>query len=265
MTEAGTPVVWGTAVVAGVAQQDIVEVVDPDDAGGAVFRTLWATARSKVAAVTVLAAQMATSTDPVPARRPGPVAAPSTAPSGAVDVATVAAALYPDGGHAALAGVVETMSRVGVAASNGLANGTLHLQQFTPNQPMTATNITFVTGTGQAGATLFKLGLYVVNDNGGYTLLTSFSDPTTANSSATVYTKPFATPQALVRGKRYAIGALIVGATTSPTIKGATVSVASMLRMAPTISQQVGSQTDLPATIAPTSATTTFVNYYRLT
>jgi hypothetical protein len=154
---------------------------------------------------------------------------------------------------------VETYPRIQLLSGNGsLLNGEVRLSYFTPVKTTDVTGITMITGaTAQAGATLVRFGLYSVDTStGALTLVARTANDTTALALAnTSFRRLFNSsggyPETvtLEQGQRYAVGAIVVGATTTPTMH-TTGTGAAVLSQAPRLSGNITSQTDLPASTA---------------
>lgn len=165
--------------------------------------------------------------------------------------AAVAAATDDDtllqGGHTTTLRA-ETYPRWAAAANNSITAGIFYVTFFTPSKDLAVSNLSFASGsTVSASLTLARMGLYSVAGNGDLTLLAgTTSDTTLGNTANTLYTKSITT-QNLVKGTRYATGIIFTG-TTMPNAKGSGI-VSGMSALAPKLSCQQGSQTDLPASV----------------
>lgn len=138
-------------------------------------------------------------------------------------------------------------SSVGVNAS-----GRLRLAFFTAKKTETITQIRTDTSAGaaQTTATLCRIGVWTVDSSDNLTaLVASTANDTALWSTAAVYTKSFSSSFSKVRGQRYAVGALVVGATTVSML-GASAGTGGENSINPRISGFVDSQSDLPSTIA---------------
>ena len=158
---------------------------------------------------------------------------------------------------------IETYPRSSVTTANsGISNGEVRLTNFTPLSDMTVTGITVVTGaTAQAGATLVRLGLFTVNTlTNEVTLVartandtTICATPNTAHRRVFDTTGGFPDSYQLVAGTRYAVGLIVVGASTTPVLHAAG-SGAAMLSLAPRMNGLLTGRTDLPTTATPSTA-----------
>lgn len=135
--------------------------------------------------------------------------------------------------------------------------GLLRLTYFTARKTETITQVRTNTGsTGASGATLCRIGVYSIDGSGNLTLIAS-----TANDTAlwvtnnTAYTKSFSASFSKTRGTRYAVGTLVVGASTAPTYCGIAAINAPESGMTPRISGYVSGQTDLPSSVTAASIT----------
>jgi hypothetical protein len=147
-----------------------------------------------------------------------------------------------------------------VSNTASMPNGSLRLTYFTAKKTETITKIRTRSGTtAGAGATLTRVGVYSVAGNGDLTLLASSSAATTNlwTGSLTSYSTALTSNFSKVRGTRYAVGALVVGATTSPTMVGIVCPDNTEWGLDPRIVGTVLSQTDLPSTVSAASVVDT--------
>jgi hypothetical protein len=151
-----------------------------------------------------------------------------------------------------------------------LTTQVLRLTYFSARKTETTTQVRVMTGTVAAGATptLCRIGLYAVDDSGNATLVASTSNDTTLfAATATVYTRNWSTPYAMVDGQRYALAWLVVTAATAPSVAGVsfagTAQIRAEMAMSPRINGAIASQSDLPSTFtaAAVSAAADFVPY----
>jgi len=155
---------------------------------------------------------------------------------------------------------------MGIQSGTAVTSGDLVLTYFTARKTETVSAIAMICGTTAAGATpsLVRYGLYLENPATlDVSLVAStVSDTALFVSSNTRYSKDLSSPYALVAGYRYAVGLLVVSATTMPSpmgpgaALGATTIVNTELNRAPRICSRVGSQADLPATLTDAALTT---------
>lgn len=138
-----------------------------------------------------------------------------------------------------------------------LSNGNFRAVFFTCRRSATITGIrTYVTATAQAGATLARIGLYTVDASDNLTLVASTANDTSLWTSASAnVTKSLSSSYAVTRGLRYAVGMIVVGSSTAPVIGGMTANASTELAVVPRINCLLGSQTDLPASVAVGSMT----------
>lgn len=135
---------------------------------------------------------------------------------------------------------------VPITAANSLV-----LSYWTARRTETINNVTFVSGSTAAGATptLVRYGVYAVAPNGDLTLIASTpNDVNIFAATNTAYPKALSVPWNKQVGQRYAVGTLVVTATTVPTLSGCTglTSMAPYMFQAPTLCSRLAGQTDLP-------------------
>lgn len=154
----------------------------------------------------------------------------------------------------------ETLDRMAEINTRAIptANGDLRLTFFQARKTETISQIRVPTGSvAQAGATLIKLGIYEENRSTGDLILVGQTANTLtlflSTVTATEYTTALTASFTKTRGKRYAYGPLVVGATTTPTYIGYSPSNSTILARAPRRTGLVSSQTDLPASITAAS------------
>ena len=149
-----------------------------------------------------------------------------------------------------------------VSATGVINNGEVRLSMFTPAADVTVTGITVVTGaTAQVGASLVRMGLYSVNTTTNEITLIAqtANDVTICATNNTAHRRVFDTAGGLpasvnlVAGTRYAVGLIVVGASTTPTLH-TTGSGAAMLALSPRMNGLLTGRTDLPATATPSTA-----------
>jgi len=111
------------------------------------------------------------------------------------------------------------------------ASGTMRAMFFTPDVSFTAANITVQTGATAAAATptLCRMALYSVDASNRFTaeLANTANDTTLFATTFTAYTRALSQTVSLVQGTRYAVGILVVSATTMPNFAGVTSLVVS--------------------------------------
>jgi hypothetical protein len=140
-----------------------------------------------------------------------------------------------------------------------VASGSLRLAYFTAQRPNEfITQIRLYSGSTAAGATptLVRIGVYEVNEvTGDLTLVASTANDTTLFAATnTSYTKALSASWLKEKGKRYAIGVLVVTAAAVPTFTGQNAIPAGEAAMSPRITAYTA-QTDLPNTITAGSLT----------
>lgn len=163
-----------------------------------------------------------------------------------------------------------TSSTVNWPISSG--SNVLRLARLTSRRTETVSTITVNSGstlpTGGASAiTTARLGLYQVNDDGSLTLLASTANDTSLFAAAsTLYAKTLNTPVTLVKGREYAIGALVVHTVASGTALPSICSNAPVLTATamsnPGFAWTVPTQSDLPASVAAGSLATSTATIY---
>lgn len=162
----------------------------------------------------------------------------------------------------------ETLPRL-VATSGSASTGTqnLRLSFFTAQSSFTAANAVIAGGATAAAATpsLIRVGLYTVASNGDLTLVASTASDTSLLASAnTIYVKALSASYAVTKGQRYALGLLVVTATTAPTVVGQFPGSATSAfpGLSPRLCGVVASQADLPATVASASITNSNIHQW---
>lgn len=119
----------------------------------------------------------------------------------------------------------ENMSRMSVAAMPAMTNGMLRLQVFRAKRWETITQVRMLSGTTAGiGLTDAWMVAYEVVQSGSTwvanLIAQTATDPTLFTAASTAYTRPFAAPFYKLGGHYYAVGCLLLGATTSPAIMG---------------------------------------------
>lgn len=172
-------------------------------------------------------------------------------PSAAGGSYVTSLALDPD----ALASADSTMLRTVATGTSQQTAGVLRLSFFTARRDMPAlTKLRSVCTTAGTGATLAKMGLYLVDASGNLTLIASCASDTALWTVAnTRYEKTTAASYAIVAGQRLAFGVLQVGGT-APTLAGRSMSGSTAAQtefgLEPRLSATVSGLTDLPSSIA---------------
>lgn len=154
---------------------------------------------------------------------------------------------------------ITTMHRNDDMTGQLTSAGSLRFTYFTPRETVTVASVRTISGSQAAvGSTLCKVGIYTVDEAGDMTLVASTANTTSLWSSTnTRYTTALSSPYEVVRGTRYAVATLCVGASTAPYIVGLGNGNADELAEAPRLCGALFSQTDLPA--SPTEASLTDV------
>ena len=144
-----------------------------------------------------------------------------------------------------------TLPRLAAIGTIGSGSQSLRLTFFTARKTETINSIRMTTGsTAASGGTLCRIGIYSEASNGDLTLVASTANDTALWIAASpAYTKSLSASMSKVRGTRYAVGVLFVG-TTAPTFSGHAGMPGGEAGQTPRIGALVGSQTDLPSTIA---------------
>lgn len=138
-------------------------------------------------------------------------------------------------------------------------NGILRLTCFTAERSESISQIKVACGnTAGVGATLIRLGVYLITGSGPYTgklLASTANDTTLFAAGSTAYTRLFTAPFWKTAGLKYAVGLLVVGASTVPTPCGH-IQPNGMLNLVsgPPGSLYLSGQTDLPASPTLTNA-----------
>jgi hypothetical protein len=155
-------------------------------------------------------------------------------------------------------------SEISSAASN-MSTQSLRLTYFTARKTETITEVRTITGgTAAVGATLCQVGIYEEDPStGDLTLVASIANDTGLwVAGSTDYTSSLSASFTKTRGKRYAVGILIVGASTTPTMMGRISANAAENARTPRLTGVVGSQTDLPASVSAASITNNTQSIY---
>lgn len=134
-------------------------------------------------------------------------------------------------------------------------SGTLLLTYFTAKRSETISQMRMQSGNAAAGATptLVRWGVYEVDPTTGQgPLVASIANDTSIFASTfTTYTRALSSSWSKVKGRRYAVGVLIVTAAAMPTVLGVAEPAISffntVLGYAPRLAAGVTGQTDLPA------------------
>ena len=157
-----------------------------------------------------------------------------------------------------------TMPRRLAQGTSATGNGNLRLTYFTARKAQTVTQIrTMTNSTAQVGATLCRIGVYSEDTSGNLTLIGNVANDTNLWIAAlTAYTKTFASSFAVTRGVRYAVGVLVVGSSTAPTLIGAFPAIGSETTLTPRLSAFYASQTDLPSSVTAGSLSDTNQSTY---
>jgi hypothetical protein len=139
------------------------------------------------------------------------------------------------------------------SATVPITNGNMMLAYFTAlKDEKDMTSVCVPSGAVAAvGSTLARIGVYVVEADGSLRMVAAtVNDPTLWTATAKEYTRAFAATFTKVRGKRYAIGCLVVGSTTAPQLCGVSGLPPEENAKPPQIAGLVNGLTDLPLTVA---------------
>lgn len=155
------------------------------------------------------------------------------------------------GGPDALSGALESILDRRQLTSVGFSSGQLRFTHFTAQKSGTVNSLRVYTGSTAAAATptLCRLGLYAYDDaSATYTFLGATANDTTLFAAAgTQYTKALTASVNKVAGQRYALGLLVVSATTMPNLLGIpTGGSQDSTDGVPRLSANWAGQTDLP-------------------
>lgn len=144
-----------------------------------------------------------------------------------------------------------------ITSQPGISNGNMRGTYFTCRRSQTITSIrTLVGGTNQTAATLCRIGLYTVDASDNLTLVASTANDTNLwNSANATVDKALSSSYAVKRGTRYAVGLLVVGSSQAPTIGALQLTNSAPGQASPRLAFLIGSQTDLPSSIATGSMT----------
>jgi hypothetical protein len=141
--------------------------------------------------------------------------------------------------------------------------GNLRLTYFTARKSETVVSFRTVVTTLATTVTLSRIGLYSVDGSGNLTLVASTTnDVDLWRSTGGSITKALTTSYAVTRGQRYAVGLLIVNSGTACLLAGNIQVGSAEAAIAPRLSGFVGSQTDLPSTVASGSVSNSGNMFY---
>ncbi|MBR7191739.1 glycosyl hydrolase family 28-related protein [Gordonia sp. SCSIO 19800] len=148
-----------------------------------------------------------------------------------------------------------TLSRRNIASNAvGSSSGALRLTYFTAKKTESVANVRVISGTTAAATpTLCRIGVYEVAANGDLTLVGATANDTTVFAGAnTRYTRALTAPFTKIRGRRYAVGILVVAGTV-PNFTGLGALNTDEAAVEPRVAGVVHSQSDLPSTVAASS------------
>jgi len=142
-------------------------------------------------------------------------------------------------------------------------SGGLFLSFFTPSENITISSITFVSGSTNVSGTptLVRIGLFTYDETTLTLVAATASDTNIGATANTAYTRSLSTDGSLpstyqlVRGNRYAIGLLQVGATNISGV-GCSGSNNVLSSLPPRLSGTVSGLSDLPTSTTSVTNTT---------
>jgi hypothetical protein len=146
------------------------------------------------------------------------------------------------------------------SSTMGMTSQLMRIAYFTAIKTETISQILVECGSTAAAATpsLIRIGVWTTDTTGALLSLvaSTASDTTLLAGTSTAYTKAFSASFVKTAGQRYAVGLLVVSATTVPQITGASPLVlAGESALSPRLSAAASGQADLPATLAAGSLT----------
>lgn len=113
--------------------------------------------------------------------------------------------------------------------------------------------------------TLIRAGIYIEEGNGNLTLVASSANNPALFATSNIENKvPLTAPFIKIRGKRYAVGLLVVTASTPPTVFGSTSLISSVICRGPALAAIRTAQADLPTSVqaAQVASGQTAVRFY---
>lgn len=142
--------------------------------------------------------------------------------------------------------------------------GSLRLSYFTAEKTELINTVRTMSGsTAAVASTLCRIGVYTVATNGDLTLVASTANDTALwSATSTSYGKTFTSSFTKRKKQRYAVGTLVVGATTAPNLMGQSQLLAAEAAQPPRLCGSVSGQTDLPSTVAFASVSDTTIQVY---
>lgn len=175
------------------------------------------------------------------------------------------ARLDPDG----LASGESTIPRTdsGMSSGSAMTSGSLRLTYKTATKTEMIRSIEIPCGgtAAVASPTLIRVGVYVEEANGDLKLVASSASNTVLFATANAENSfPLTAPFTKIRGKRYAVGLLIVTAKTPPSVFGSTSLISSIIGKGPALAAVRTSQANLPASVtaAQVAAGPSTVRFY---
>lgn len=155
----------------------------------------------------------------------------------------------------------------GISSGNAMTSGILRLTYKTATKTEVVNTVQVPCG-GTAAVptpTLIRVGVYVEEANGDLTLVASSANNTGLFTAANAENSiPLSAPFTKIRGRRYAVGLLVVTASTPPTVFGSTSLISSVIAKSPVLAAARSGQTDLPSTVttAQIAASVSTVRFY---
>jgi hypothetical protein len=140
----------------------------------------------------------------------------------------------------------------GISNGNSMTSGSLRLTYKTATKTEVINTLEIPCGGTAAAATpsLIRAGVYVEEANGDLTLVASSANNTALfNAASTENSIALSAPFTKIRGKRYAVGLLVVTAATPPTVFGSTSLLSSIIAKSPVLAAVRTGQSDLPASV----------------
>lgn len=161
--------------------------------------------------------------------------------------------LYSQFGHN-LPGV-EVVPRYAATGSVTPSQGVIYVTFVTPEQDETVTEISYASGaTAGVGQTLVRFGIWeATSETTAVLRAETASDTTIYNAANTLYTRALSTARGgpasytMLRGVRYGISTLCVGATTAPSVRAAASTIYAIQALPPRMMINLSGQTDHPA------------------
>lgn len=150
---------------------------------------------------------------------------------------------------------VEVAPRYTASSTVAPSQGVIYVTFVTPEQDVAVTQISYAsTGTAGVGQTLVRFGIWEATSETTAVLRAETDSDTTIYSAAnTLYTRALSTARGgpasftMLRGVRYGISTLCVGATTAPSVRAIMASIFSIQALTPRMMMNLSGQADHPA------------------